>query len=388
MLPLVASQAVSVSSITLDTPRSLDGLSLDASGRLVGAAGFDGSQLFWINTDGSTEVLASGISGPVDLDVDAAGYLYTTAFMGDQLIRVDPATGESEFWGWTQAGPSGITIDAVSGTAYVSHFGSGDQGNGNTVLAINLETKDVSTFAFGRGLHVPVSITQDDAGNLYTTNLLDGNVHRITPNQEVSLLATLPIASLGAYNIGHVTFANGALYATSLSLHAIYRISLSGEVEHIAGTGTAGTADGMGREAQFRSPNGITASVTGDSLFVAELSNPSTVRVIALQAATTIADKPTLPRTLELRNLYPNPIASGQAVQVMVPAVAPTPLPAELHVVDTLGRTVYQVSSLHLTSGFQRVPINLPPLPSGLYFIRLTTENTVKSTTLVVNGSS
>ena len=99
---------------------------------------------------------------------------------------------------------------------------------------------------------------------------------KVTPDGAVSEFARLP----GGGN-GHVTFARGDLYATSFTGQRIYRVSTSGEVTHIAGTGARGEADGPGLEATFSWPNGIAAGPRGDRLYVNDFLNrfPPTVEV-------------------------------------------------------------------------------------------------------------
>ncbi len=62
--------------------------------------------------------------------------------------------------------------------------------------------------------------------------------------------------------------ADGNLYGAAAGNHRIRRVSVSGEVITIAGTGTAGTADGSGDVATFIQPYGIVA--VGEALIVTD----------------------------------------------------------------------------------------------------------------------
>jgi sugar lactone lactonase YvrE len=69
---------------------------------------------------------------------------------------------------------------------------------------------------------------------------------------------------------------DGSLYVADANNHAIRHITMSGAdvtVETIAGNGVPGFADGAGETARLNTPVGLTLSLDGKSLFVADMGN-------------------------------------------------------------------------------------------------------------------
>lgn len=145
----------------------------------------------------------------------------------------------------------------------------------------------------------PAGAVLDGAGNLY---LLDGFlamvVRRVTPGGAVSTLAGNGVAGLvdgvgplASFNNpkGMTLGADGNLYVADYGNSAIRQVTPAGAVTTFAG-GSAGTADGVGRAAQFTNPWGIAADAAGN-LWVAEASPSCRIRRIARDATvTTVSD--------------------------------------------------------------------------------------------------
>ena len=83
----------------------------------------------------------------------------------------------------------------------------------------------------------------------------------------------------------------GALLVTDIGNHKIRRVEVAtGAVTTVVGSGTAGSADGVGGAAEFYRPAGIALSPDGSVLFVADFSNHKIRRVeVATGAVTTVA---------------------------------------------------------------------------------------------------
>ena len=113
----------------------------------------------------------------------------------------------------------------------------------------------------------PNGICRDDAGNVYIANFMNGDVVKITPDKEVSVLATLP-----GKNNGHLVHHRGYLYVVARKANQIYRVSLEGEVELLAGSGKRGKADGEPQSATFSLPNDLAFSPDGRWLYVNEVA--------------------------------------------------------------------------------------------------------------------
>lgn len=303
---LFAQEAV-VSSIQLDASLSLDGLLVTPDGTLYGTEGYDGTRIFKINMDGTTEVFASSLSGPIDMDYDTLGNIYVSTFNNARLFKIPPTMpAMAQQFAVVNAGPSGVVVNRETSNVYVSHYGSGP-GNGNSIYEATPDGTS-SVFAIGNGLNVPVSLAIDEEGNLYAPNISDAKLFKITPAGDVSLLVALPTAPIHPFNIGHIAYANGALYVTGNdSQPLVFKVMLDGTYEIIAGDGVIGNLDGLGSEARFNGPNGIAASVTGDTLFISELNNPSAIRMIVLPTTVSSTEADNSSPKIKLSQNYPNP---------------------------------------------------------------------------------
>ena len=62
----------------------------------------------------------------------------------------------------------------------------------------------------------------------------------------------------------------GNIYVSDLNNNAIRRVSSTGDVTTIAGTGVQGYADGAGNAAQFYGAEGLAVSADGTTLYVAD----------------------------------------------------------------------------------------------------------------------
>ena len=306
-LPCSAEQTVST--IEFATNLSLDGIVVSDDAVMYGAQGFNGFRIHRVNLDGTSQQVATSLNGPIDMDFDSAGVLYVTTFNDRGLFSVDVASGTFERVATVNNGPSGIAIDRDRNVAYVSHYGTGQLGNGNVIYAVDLETRERTTLASGNGLLGVVSLAVDDTGNLYAANIANAKIFRITPGGELTQIATLPTNPNQNFNVGHIAWARGGLYVTGNGgFHVVYRVEPSGEFEVIAGSGQAGSEDGESLAATFNAPNGIAASVTGDSLFVSELNNPRAIRVVELPPVETGSRVESVPsHGFELEQSFPNP---------------------------------------------------------------------------------
>jgi sugar lactone lactonase YvrE len=108
------------------------------------------------------------------------------------------------------------------------------------------------------------------------------------------------------------------IYATAYQDNRIYKIPIDGSGQTVfAGTGTAGGADGDVLSAQFNSPNGITASSTGDTIYVSEY-NPRRLRMITgVLGTTATGNNEQIPEHFNLEQNYPNPFNPETKIRYM-----------------------------------------------------------------------
>ena len=363
--PHLYSQKAIVTTIHLDGSLSLDGLLVGPDGTLYGTAGFDGSKIYKINLDGSTEVFADNLNGPIDMDYDLSGNLYVSTFNDRGLFKISPQVEITRF-AIVNLGPSGVVLNRSTGSVYVSHYGVGFPGNGRTVYTVD-STGVVGVLAQDNGLNVPVSLAIDDDGNLYAPNISDAKLFKITPGGDISLLAELPTSIRHTFNIGHIEYANGALYVTgNFSQPFVYKVQLNGEYEIIAGTGLIGQQDGPALKATFNAPNGITKSLSGDTLFISELNSPGTVRMLILSTVTGIEERFEQPFQFQLRQNYPNPFNPNTTITYELP----TSENIKISIYNTAGQLMATLVDEYKNAGIHSVEWNASKVVSGIYLYR------------------
>ena len=168
----------------------------------------------------------------------------------------------------------------------------------------------------------PSGVAVDANGNVYVADQYNQTIRKITSAGAVSTLAGTPGAtgtSDGTGSaaqfylpVGIAMGENGNLYVADQYNQTIRKITPAGVVSTLAGTiRSAGSADGVGRVAQFNGPAGITMDTTGN-LYVTDQNN-HTIRKIAQYAnpLPTVALLGNDPLTFEASASYSDPGATA-----------------------------------------------------------------------------
>ena len=185
-------------------------------------------------TDGTGQ--SATFNSPQSLTIDASGNIYV-ADTGNNRIR--------------KISPTGI-VSTIAG--------SGNYGSANGV-GISAE------FSFPRG------ITIDNLGNIYVTDY--NLIRKIAPNGTTTTFAGSGQSgsSNGAgtlasfYMLSDIAIgSDGYLYVADAGNNLIRKISPNGFVTTFAGNGNIGSTDGIGTNAFFNIPNGIAIDGSGNIL--------------------------------------------------------------------------------------------------------------------------
>ena len=230
--------------------------------------------------------------------VDPAGNVFIADSSNHRIRKVSPqgvvttvaGTGEAGYADGPAAtgrfsSPLGVCVDAA-GNVFVA-----DSGN-NRIRKVSVDGQvstvagsGVAGYRDGAGtealLNYPNDLVVDAMGNLFVTEFANHTVRLIAPDGTVSTWAgdgtagyvDGPRASAQLNQPGGIAISrDGGLYVTEWGGQRIRKISATGQVSTVAGTGVAGYVDGPGLKAQFRNPDG--AVVDGDgNLFIADNGN-------------------------------------------------------------------------------------------------------------------
>ncbi len=253
-------------------------------------------------TDNNSKGMAAGFNSPGGIGVDRQGNVFVADVFNHRIRKITPSGVVSNFAGTGHPGylddahgllaefnfPVDLAVDE-NGNLYVA-----DEGN-NKIRKIT-PAGSVSTFA-GSGsvgaldnrvgvlatFNQPNGIAADGKGNVYVADQLNHKVRKITPNGAVSTLAGSGQAGFSDNIIGILASFNnprgiavdriGNVYVCDAGNQKIRKISPSGEVSTLSGSGAPGSQDNEnGSRAGFYFPNGITIDSLGN-LYVADCLN-------------------------------------------------------------------------------------------------------------------
>jgi sugar lactone lactonase YvrE len=196
------------------------------------------------NIDGPT----GRFLGPEGVAVDKAGNLYVTDY-GNHTIR--------------KRAPDGV-ITTVAGLAGVS---GAQDGSG-------------SEARFSQ----PSGIALDGAGNIFVSD--NAGIRKITPGRVVSTFLGKPDGRPGLGGLAVDT--NGSVYVAGGGANTVLKISPSGDVATLAGTGALGSADGLAAQATFAYVAAVAVDPVGN-VYVADRDNFTIRRISTTGFVTTVA---------------------------------------------------------------------------------------------------
>lgn len=170
---------------------------------------------------------------------------------------------------------SASAVKAQSINAFAGNHTAGYSGDNNAAT-------DAQCYA-------PAGVAVDNAGNVYFCEIGNSVIRKVSPSGIISTVAGTGVQGFSG-NGGPATAAMinqptsvavdkyGNIYFTDDGNNMIRMIDPSGIINTIVGTGVAGNADGLATAAQLNGPSGIAVNKNG-SIFIADVYNHSIKRL-------------------------------------------------------------------------------------------------------------
>ena len=240
-------------------PAATGGVAVHPDGDIY-VADIDTQSIYRVTPEGDVELFVDdpqliGASGNTfDLD----GNLYQSSLRNDHIAQITPE-GEISIFAGPELGlnsPVGIFIDHDEEIFYVANCG------GASVLKIDRDGELISVFRSFL-FNCPNGISLDADKNIYVSNFSDGSVLKVDAESgDVGFFAAVP-----GGNNGHLLFAGDFFYLAARGGARLYTLSLDGELEVFAATGTRGHVDGPVLEARISLPNDLGFSPDGRFIY-------------------------------------------------------------------------------------------------------------------------
>jgi sugar lactone lactonase YvrE len=305
------------SSASFDLPSAV---AVDKSGNVY-VADFDNNLIRVVNPSGIVGTLAgsgqagsanpgttASFSGPTGTAVDAQGNVYVVDQSNNVIRKIDPNGVVSTLAGNGNSSsidgpdsvasfflPFGIAIDQ-NGNLYVSELANKIRMISPSGMVSTLAGSGALGSANGAGsaasFSQPAGVAVDNMGNVYVADLGNNLIRKISASGVVSTLAGSGFAGFnnGSYPppsfnspIGVAVDDSGNVYVADAGNNMIRKISPSGNTSTFAGNGTAGSLDGAGNAAYFDNPTGIAVDNEGN-VYVTDYSG-NMIRQIAPNAS-------------------------------------------------------------------------------------------------------
>jgi len=372
---------------------------------------------------------AAKFSGPRGIAIDNKDNLYIADTDNNRIRKIAPSGEVTTLAGNGTAGfangtghevqfdtPIGVTVD-TSGNVYVADTGN-NQIRKITPSGVVTTLAGSTTAGYKDGdvtvalFNLPYAVTVDTSGSKYVADSQNNLIRKITPSGVVSTLA-------GDISFGfvdgtgtHTKFNfpdgiavdnSGNLYVADRANNRIRKVTPSGVVTTLAGNSRADFKDGTGTNATFNLPVGIAVGSSGD-IYIGDQGNHRIRKLIktvtmlsggsagigtydvvlkaddshggtneqrftiTVSAALGIEDN-----VIKGFAMYPNPV--GGILNINTQEII-----KRLQVYNLLGQ---QVSDKSFNTANAIIDLRL--LPSGTYFVKVTTDKIVKSVKIIKN---
>ncbi|MFK8009223.1 MAG: SMP-30/gluconolactonase/LRE family protein [Saprospiraceae bacterium] len=348
----VAFFAQNVTTLINDSSRDFEAIHWHEDGRIF-SVDYNNGRLYQIYLDGTVETLVTGISNLAGGGFGADGSFYFSSLGTNQIYRLNSdATTTSIASGLNF--PTGILQSNSTDTLYVAQYGN------NSVAKVSISSGEKTNWASANGINGPDGVIDDGNGNILIANYDDNKIHIADMNGNVSLFATLPSFGL----MGYITKFGENIYVPSIAGNKIYKVTMDGLAEVLAGSGAPGNLDGESEMATFNDPNGIVINPTGDTLLI---TDGRRIRMITNLEGTSKSND--LNEISDLK-ITPNP-ANELIILIFKTKEA---LELEWRIFNQQGQTILHDNFQNYLVGENKIQVSINHLSVGVYSIQLINE--------------
>lgn len=238
---------------------------------------------------------SSALTYAEGIAADVAGNLYVADMLAHVIRKVTPAGVVTTFAGSGVAGsadgsgtaasfnyPNAVAVDG-SGNVYVADSGNNmirkiSPAGAVTTLAGSTAQGSADGTGSSARFWGPSGLTVDASGNVYVSDGTNNMIRKITPAGVVTTVAGSTssghadgtgTSATFSFPRGIVMDASGNLLVADSWNTTVRKISPAGVVTTLAGSTTAGSADGTGTAASFTGPHGLALDASGN-VYVAD----------------------------------------------------------------------------------------------------------------------
>ena len=270
-------------------------------------------------------------------------------------------------------GIDGLAVD-TAGNVYVADTNNHRIRKISAAGVVSTLAGSTQGYANGTGtaarFNNPSGVAVDAAGNVFVTDTFNYRIRKITPTGVVSTLAGSGIAGFAngtgtaaQFNKTYGIAVNdtGSIFVADALNHCVRKITASGVVTTFAGS-VYGYANGNGTAAKFSYPYGITVDAVG-SVFISDATNHRIRKITNSLSTADYHQNQVL--------IYPNPVSSIINIDLG------DSIASKVILFDMNGR-VMQTENIVNSSG-----IEISNLANGMYLMQITTDKGVVSKKIV-----